>query len=115
MATFFSYNALVSQRASGYKSTMHALAELIDNSFDANATKVRIILLESTRGGRRHIEEILICDDGDGMSEEVLQGALQFGNTTNTEMEEMVRLSKKGKFGYGLPNASLSQCPAIHV
>ena len=115
MATFFSYNALVSQRASGYKSTMHALAELIDNSFDAEAKKVRIILLESTRGGRRHIEEVLICDDGTGMTEEVLQGALQFGNTTNTEMEEMVRLSKKGKFGYGLPNASLSQCPAIHV
>lgn len=115
MATFFSYNALVSQRASGYKSTMHAFAELIDNSFDAEASKVRIIFLESAKSGKRHIEEILICDDGVGMTEEVLQAALQFGNTTNTELDEMVRLKKKGKFGYGLPNASLSQCPAIHV
>jgi len=115
MPTFFSYNALVSQRASGYKSTMHALAELIDNSFDAEANKVQIILLEKQKSGRRRIDEILICDDGKGMSVDVLQGALQFGNTTNTELDDIVRQKKKGKFGYGLPNASLSQCPSIHV
>lgn len=115
MPTFFSYNALVSQRASGYKSTMHALAELIDNSFDAEASKVRIILLEKQIAGRRRIDEILICDDGGGMTEDVLQGALQFGNTTNVELDDIVRQKKKGKFGYGLPNASLSQCPSVHV
>ena len=115
MATFFSYNALVSQRASGYRNTTYALAELADNSFDADAECVRIIFLESRQEGRRHILEILICDDGKGMSKSVLQEALQFGNTTNTDLDQVVAKRKKGKFGYGLPNASLSQCPAVHV
>ena len=53
MATFFSYNALVSQRAAGYKNTAYALAELIDNSFDANAKNVHVVLLEKNNGGRR--------------------------------------------------------------
>ena len=115
MTTFFSYNALVSQRASGFKNTAYALAELIDNSFDANAKKVHVVLLEKNIGGRRKIEEILVLDDGDGMSEEILQGALQFGNTTNSDIDEVVRTRRKGKFGYGLPNASLSQCQKIGV
>ena len=85
MATFFSYNALVSQRAAGYKNTAYALAELIDNSFDANAKNVQVILLEKNISGRRKVEEILVLDDGDGMPANVLQGALQFGNTTNND------------------------------
>jgi len=115
MPSFFSYNALVSQRASGYKSTTHALAEIIDNSFDADATEVRVIFLETQDAGKRHIAEILIADNGKGMSSDVLQGSLQFGNTTNTNLDVMVVEKKKGKFGYGLPNASLSQCPCVHV
>lgn len=115
MATFFSYNALVSQRAAGYKNTAYALAEIIDNSFDANAKNVQVILLEKNISGRRKVEEILVLDDGDGMPSNVLQGALQFGNTTNNDIEEVVRTKRKGKFGYGLPNASLSQCTDISV
>jgi len=115
MATFFSYNALVSQRAAGYKNTAYALAELIDNAFDANANNVQIILLEKYISGRRKVEEILILDDGVGMNSDVLQGALQFGNTTNSNIEEVVKTKRKGKFGYGLPNASLSQCKDIGV
>jgi uncharacterized protein (DUF433 family) len=115
MATFFSYNALVSQRAAGYKNTAYALAELIDNSFDANAHHVHVILMEKNTGGRRKVEEILVLDDGDGMSPKVLQGALQFGNTTNSNIDDVVKTRRKGKFGYGLPNASLSQCQNIGV
>ena len=115
MVTFFSYNALVSQRAAGYKNTAYALAELIDNSFDANAKNVQIVLLEKNTSGRRKVEEILVLDDGDGMTTDVLQGALQFGNTTNSDLAEVVKTKRKGKFGYGLPNASLSQCKDIGV
>jgi hypothetical protein len=115
MATFFSYNALVSQRASGYKNTTFALAELIDNSFDAQAKTVRIVFIEKKTNNRRHVEEVLILDDGSGMSDSVLQEALQFGKTTNHDIDEIVKSKKKGKFGYGLPNASLSQCPDVHV
>lgn len=115
MSTFFSYNALVGQRFSGYKNTTYALAELVDNSFDALAENVTIIFLEKRVENKRRIEEVLILDDGKGMDSSTLQGALQFGNTTNTDMDEVVRTKKKGKFGFGLPNASLSQSPSIHV
>lgn len=115
MPTFFSFNALISQRASGYKSTPHALAEIIDNSFDADATEVRIIFIQKQEEGRQHIDEILIADNGKGMTPEILQGALQFGNTTNTDLASMVSNKTKGKFGYGLPNSSLSQCPYVYV
>jgi hypothetical protein len=115
MTTFFSYNALVSQRAAGYKNTAYALAELIDNSFDANAKNVHIIFLEKNINQRRKVDEVLVFDDGDGMPVDILQGALQFGNTTNNDIEEVVRTRRKGKFGYGLPNASLSQCQSIGV
>lgn len=115
MTTFFSYNALVGQRAAGYKNTAYALAELIDNSFDANANLVRIILIEKRVDNRRKVDEILVLDDGDGMDQSILQGALQFGNTSNSDIDEVVKKRRKGKFGYGLPNASLSQSPSIHV
>lgn len=115
MATFFSYNALVSQRAAGYKNTAYALAEIIDNSFDAKANNVQVVLLEKIISGRKKVEEILVLDDGVGMPADVLQGALQFGNTTNNDIDEVVKTKRKGKFGYGLPNASLSQCKDIGV
>jgi hypothetical protein len=115
VTTFFSYNALVSQRSSGYRNTTYALAELIDNSFDAEADAVHVVILERKESGRRRIDEILVLDDGKGMTAEVLQGSLQFGNTTNTDLDATVKGRKKGKFGYGLPNASLSQSPSVHV
>jgi hypothetical protein len=116
MPTYFSYNALVSQRASGYQNTQFALAELIDNSFDANAGRVKVICFEKRdNNGRRSIDEILVCDDGDGMTSNALQECLQFGNTSNTDLDAMVAQKKKGKFGFGLPNASLSQCTSIQV
>lgn len=114
--TFFSFNALQSARSSGYRNTYWALAELIDNAFDAKAKTVKVILLEDFDSGRRkQVTEVLVCDDGEGMNESTVQSCLQFGRTNNGDLEEVVRLKKKGKFGFGLPNASLSQCPNIHV
>lgn len=115
MTTFFSYNALLSQRASGYKNTTYALAELIDNAFDADAKSINIVFLEKRVDNKTRVDKVLILDDGEGMPAAVLQGALQFGNTTNVDIDKVVRSKKKGKFGYGLPNASLSQCPHIDV
>ncbi len=115
--TYFSYNALISQRASGYKSTAHALAELIDNSFDANASNVRIIFIETitSQDHNKCIHEIITADDGKGMDKDILDGCLQFGNTTNEDVNLMIKNKIKGKYGYGLPNASLSQCPKVEV
>ena len=114
--TYFSFNALLSLRSSGYKNTSYAIAELIDNSFDAKSNSVRIIFIESVgQNSRKYIKEIIVADDGNGMSRDVLQLCLQFGNTQNTNMDEILSKKIVGKFGFGLPNASLSQCKIVKV
>ncbi|MFN1835261.1 ATP-binding protein [Balneola sp. MJW-20] len=114
--TYFSFNALISLRSSGYKNTSYAIAELIDNSFDAEADTVKVIFIDSYgSNNRKYIKEIIVADDGTGMSRDVLQLCLQFGNTQNTDMDEILSKKIVGKFGFGLPNASLSQCKRVKV
>ena len=116
MNTFFSPNALNSLRASGFKNTQYALAELIDNAFDWEAKNVKIIFFEKRdHQDKRVVEEIIVCDDGVGMDKPQLSVCLQFGNTGNKDLDEIVAKKKKGMYGFGLPNASLSQCPNVHV
>ena len=115
MPTFFSPNALESMRASGYKNTPYAIAELVDNSFDADAETVKVIFFQKSKNRKKYIDEIVVSDDGKGMVEEQLQVCLQFGFTGNDDLEKIVRARKKGKFGFGLPNASISQAREIGV
>ena len=106
--------AVKAMRDSGYKNTAYALAELIDNSVQANATTVEIICIEAYRRvnerSRRRIHAIGILDNGVGMLPETLRLALQFGNGTHLTDREGI-----GRFGMGLPNSSISQCRRIEV
>ena len=52
-------------RDSGYKSTSAALAELLDKSFEAKASSVRVDISEHTRTGEMTVS---VTDDGQGMS-----------------------------------------------
>ena len=116
MTTFFSPNALNSLRAAGYKNTQYALAELIDNAFDAEAKNVKVIFFEKRDNqDKKVVEEIIVCDDGAGMDKTQAYLCLQFGNTGIKDLDEIVAKKKKGMYGFGLPNASLSQCPCVHV
>ena len=106
--------AVKAMRDSGYKNTAYALAELIDNSVQANADNVEVICLEvkrriNKRTGRR-IQAIGILDNGDGMAPETLRLALQFGNGTHLTDRKGI-----GRFGMGLPNSSISQCRKVDV
>jgi sensor histidine kinase regulating citrate/malate metabolism len=65
-------------RDSGYKGTASALAELIDNSYEAGATKVEVEVQRSKDGESTPV----VCDDGCGMPPSVLQRALRFGGST---------------------------------
>ena len=105
---------MVSMQASGYRNTTYALAELIDNSFDGEANKIKIIFFEKRdHKNKRYIDEVIVSDNGNGMTKDVLYTCLRFGSTTNTDLKTIVSRKKKGKFGFGLPNASLSQCRNI--
>ena len=106
--------AVKAMRDSGYKNTAYALAELIDNSVQANATSVEIICIEAygqiNERSRRRIQAIGILDNGDGMLPETLRLALQFGNGTHLTDRKGI-----GRFGMGLPNSSISQCRRVEV
>lgn len=106
--------AIESFRDNGYKSTASALSELLDNSIEANAKNIQILIFEKnvTKANRlmKEISEIVIVDDGKGMDENTLEMSLQFGNGTKLKSRNGI-----GRFGIGLPNASVSQCKHVEV
>ncbi|MDE0161256.1 MAG: ATP-binding protein [Acidimicrobiaceae bacterium] len=105
--------AVTAMRDNGYKNTAYALAELIDNSIQAGASRVEVLCSEHeeqlTRR-RRRIDEIAVVDNGCGMDLTTLRMALQFGNGTRLDDR-----SGMGRFGMGLPNSSISQCRRVDV
>lgn len=110
---------LDSMKDSGYKDAAHALAELIDNSIQAGEglernINVEVICLEKDNliGDRysSKIEKIAVYDNASGMSQDTLAMALAFGQGTRKGASEGM-----GKFGMGLPNASISQCDRVDV
>ena len=106
--------AITAMRDSGYKNTAYALAELIDNSQQAGATVIEVICLQNREviqhRERMRISRIAVLDNGKGMDAATLRRALQFGNG-----EYLNNRSGIGRFGMGLPNASISQAGRIDV
>jgi len=101
-------------RDNGYKNAAFALAELMDNSIQAGASNVELLCSEQVerlkQRSRPRISEIAVLDNGGGMSADVLQMALQFGNGTR-----LADYSGIGRFGMGLPNSSISQARRVDV
>lgn len=106
--------AVESMRDSGYKNAAHAIAELMDNAIQAEATFVELLCIErQVQGGQRNtwqIDKLAVSDNGVGMDAETLRMALQFGNGTRLNDRSGI-----GRFGMGLPNASISQCRRVEV
>ena len=106
--------AMAAMRDNGYKNAAYALAELIDNSIQAGATHVEVLCSERevmlTQRSRQRIDQIGVLDNGSGMDADTLRIALQFGNGTR-----LADRSGMGRFGMGLPNASISQCRKVEV
>ncbi|XVQ11140.1 ATP-binding protein [Spirillospora sp. CA-255316] len=103
-------------RDSGYKDTAHAIAELIDNSIDAEADLVEVFACEApvqlkTRVSYR-VAKIAVLDNGHGMDTETLRRSLKYGDGSGNGDSGEPRI---GKFGMGLPNSSLSQCTQVEV
>ena len=75
-----------------------AVADLIDNSIDADAQVIRVDAVHDADGGW-----IRIADDGFGMTERQLDEAMRYGSSRKYEDADL------GHFGLGLKTASLSQ------
>ena len=91
-------------RDSGYKNLASALAELVDNSIEANANNVSITISPEPA------TKITVIDDGCGMPPSTLQRALQFGGSTRFNSREGA-----GRYGMGLPCSALSQAKRVDV
>ena len=98
-------------RDSGYKSTTHALAEIIDNAIESHATAVEVLGVSrrNDRTGRYTLEELAVLDNGEGMDRNTLRGSLRYGHGTRRERRGI------GRFGLGLPNSSMSQARRVDV
>jgi hypothetical protein len=83
-----------------------AVADLVDNSISADATKIEITFGRPDGG---HGRWLTIADNGHGMSRGQLEEAMRIGS--GSEYDE----NALGKYGYGLKGASWSQAKVFTV
>ena len=101
-------------RDSRYHNTAYAIAELIDNSIEADAPLIELLCMVEPRmvksRTRRLVSEIAVLDNGTGMDVRTLLNALKFGGGTRHDSTRGI-----GKYGMGLPTSSMSQCKKVDV
>lgn len=93
-----------SLRDTGY-SLVTSIADIVDNSIAANATKIQLNLEMEIDGNLK----LYIADNGDGMSEVEIINALKYGSKKRESPKSL------GKFGMGLKTASTSFCRSLTV
>ena len=81
-----------------------AIADLVDNSVAAGATRVNVEVDFHPAGSY-----VLVSDDGSGMTSDSLVEALRFGSRREYAKNEL------GRFGLGLKTGSFSQCRRLSV
>ena len=91
---------LASLLGEGYRSTEHALKELIDNAWDADATKLTVVLPDAMTDA-----PIVVLDNGSGMTEqELLNEYLVVANDRRSRKGDLTAALKrrvKGRKGIG--------------
>src|ERR1051325_5369630 len=113
---FNSHRALESHRRSGYPNTAAAAREIVDNGIEAGATKVHVVLERPHQGDRKQyqrkdaVTSVAFIDNGSGMFAKMARFALSWGGGTHFDEPEFI-----GKFGFGLPNASINQTRRVEV
>lgn len=98
-------------RSTGYKNIESAMSEIIDNSLEAGAKNVYVVLEEKLNPsvGKKRITNIYFLDDGCGMNIEELHKCLILGSGTKKDRKGM------GRFGVGLPQSSMYATPSVDV
>jgi hypothetical protein len=97
---------LESLRSIGY-TIETAIADIVDNSITAGASRIAVRYLWN--GGKPWIA---ICDNGDGMGADELLEAMRLGSRSPNEVRNSRDL---GRFGLGMKTASISQCRQLVV
>ena len=82
-----------------------AIADIVDNSIAAKATKISInVSMDPSQNVR-----VYIADNGIGMDMAGLQNAMKYGSKERTEKNSL------GKFGLGLKTASTAFCKQLSL
>jgi len=102
-------NFILATRDVGYAGPAEAIGELIDNSIQAHATTIRVLIEDHVTGNGNGVV-VSVLDNGCGMKAQALRTALQFGGT-----ERFNDRSGQGRFGMGLPSSSLSQARRLEI
>lgn len=109
-----SYLALNALREVGYRNTATAIAELVDNSIEADADDIFIVTQSRKEKGKQRasyrVQQIAVLDNGDGMNPSDLSSCLSLGWGTRLDTRKGL-----GRFGFGLKGASISQAKKIDV
>lgn len=109
-----SYLALNALREVGYRSTATAIAELVDNSIEADADDISIVTFSKMEKGTQRatyrVNELAVLDNGTGMTLEALSHCLSLGWGTRLDSRDGL-----GRFGFGLKGASISQGRRITI
>jgi len=107
---FNTKRALDSQRQNGYRNTAVAAREIVDNAFEAKATKVDVIFDTAVHTTRQVVSSVAFIDNGAGMLPKMARFSLSWGGGTHFDEPNFI-----GKFGFGLPNASINQTRKVEV
>src|SRR5690348_18419249 len=81
-----------------------AVADIVDNSIMAGASRVDIVVEFDGEDS-----SVVIADDGTGMTVNGLTEALRYGSRRTYSARDL------GRYGLGLKTASLSQCRSVTV
>jgi hypothetical protein len=107
--------ALMSLRSSGHDYTS-AVGEVIDNSLQANANNVRIVVfttkkkIASNKKATEVVERVAVGDDGEGMDLDTLHNCLKLGFSTRYNDRKGM-----GRFGVGAKMGGISQAKRIDI
>lgn len=111
LGVVFADTFLRGMRDLGYKNPAWALAELLDNSFQAGADEVSLRFgFDKSNKSQAKPDLIAICDNGNGMIPEMIGYAVRWGGT-DREGDR----SGFGRYGYGLPSSAVSMAKAYTV
>ncbi len=101
--------ALESWRDAGFDLTA-AVGEVVDNSVEAAATRIRIRTYPEASNAAKKIEAMAFADDGNGIGPEILANVLSLGFSTRYNQRNGL-----GRFGVGLKLAALSHAKRLDI
>ncbi|MBT6646334.1 MAG: hypothetical protein HOB51_02290 [Thaumarchaeota archaeon] len=89
-----------------------AIAEVIDNSIQAESKNIKIKIFQSVPPGKQkpRINKIVFGDDGTGMDAKAIQYALQVGWSTRYNDRKGI-----GRFGVGMTYGAISVCEFVEI